>query len=168
MRAGAAADLDGDGRLDLVGIDRDGKAVIARNRGTKTYHYQVVRPKSATVLGDQRINSFGIGGEVEVRSGLHVQRTLIGSPIVHIGLGEATSTEVVRIFWPNGIIQSEFGLTADATVAATQRLKGSCPWLFAWNGREMAFVTDLIWRSPLGSAHQRAGDRATSRRPRTG
>ena len=39
---------------------------------------------------------------------------------------------------------------ADTTVAATQRLKGSCPWLFAWNGREMGFVTDLIWRSPLG------------------
>ena len=39
---------------------------------------------------------------------------------------------------------------ADQSVKATQRLKGSCPWLFAWNGREMAFVTDLIWRSPLG------------------
>ena len=41
-------------------------------------------------------------------------------------------------------------MTADTTIAASQRLKGSCPWLFAWNGREMAFVTDLIWRSPLG------------------
>ncbi len=60
------------------------------------------------------------------------------------------SAEVARIFWPNGTIQSEFQLTADATIAASQRLKGSCPWLFAWNGREMAFVTDLIWRSPLG------------------
>ncbi len=102
------------------------------------------------MLGDQRINSFGIGGEVEIRTGLHVQRMLISSPIVHVGLGEATRAEVARIFWPNGTIQSEFGLTADATVAASQRLKGSCPWLFAWNGREMAFVTDLIWRSPLG------------------
>jgi hypothetical protein len=35
-------------------------------------------------------------------------------------------------------------------VKADQRLKGSCPWLFAWNGHEMSFVTDLIWRSPLG------------------
>lgn len=150
FRAGAAADLNGDGRLDLVGIDKDGVPVVATNRGTRAYHYQIVRPKSATVLGDQRINSFGIGGEVEVRTGLHVQRALIGSPIVHIGLGEATRAEVARIFWPNGTIQSEFGLTADATVSATQRLKGSCPWLFAWNGREMAFVADLIWRSPLG------------------
>jgi cytochrome c-type biogenesis protein CcmH/NrfG len=150
MRAAAAADLDGDGRLDLVGTDKDGRAVVARNRGTKPYHYQVVRPKSATVLGDQRINSFGIGGEVEVRTGLHAQRVLITSPVVHIGLGEATRAEVARIFWPNGTIQSEFGLGADTTVAASQRLKGSCPWLFAWNGREMNWVTDLIWRSPLG------------------
>ena len=158
LRAGAAADLDGDGRLDLVGVDKSGAAVVAKNRGTKAYHYQIVRPKSATVLGDQRINSFGIGGEVEVRTGLHAQRVLITSPIVHIGLGEATRAEVARIFWPNGTIQSEFELSADTTVAASQRLKGSCPWLFAWNGREMAFVTDLIWRSPLGLAHQRAGD----------
>jgi Tfp pilus assembly protein PilF len=150
FRVAAAADLDGDGRLDLVGVDRSGAAVTGRNRGRTSHHHQVIRPKSATVLGDQRINSFGIGGMVEVRTGLHVQRVPIASPLVHVGLGAATRAEVVRVFWPNGTIQSEFGLAADATIAATQRLKGSCPWLFAWNGREMAFVTDLIWRSPLG------------------
>src|SRR4030095_10440454 len=58
--------------------------------------------------------------------------------------------EVVRIGWPNGALQSEFDTQADNIVKATQRLKGSCPWLFAWNGREMASVPDLIWRSPLG------------------
>jgi Flp pilus assembly protein TadD len=150
FRVAAAADLDGDGRLDLVGIDKSGSAVIGRNRGRTQYHHQVIRPKSATVLGDQRINSFGIGGVVEVRTGLHAQRVPIVSPIVHVGLGQATRAEVARVFWPNGTIQSEFGLGADTTIAATQRLKGSCPWLFAWNGREMGFVTDLIWRSPLG------------------
>jgi hypothetical protein len=69
---------------------------------------------------------------------------------VHFGLGAATRAEVVRIGWPNGALQSEFNTEADQSVKATQRLKGSCPWLFAWNGHEMAFVTDLIWRSPLG------------------
>jgi hypothetical protein len=48
------------------------------------------------------------------------------------------------------VLQSEFDLAADTAIAANQRLKGSCPWLFAWNGREMGFVTDFIWRSPLG------------------
>jgi hypothetical protein len=58
--------------------------------------------------------------------------------------------EVARIIWPNGILQSEFDLAADSTINASQRLKGSCPWLFAWNGTAMNFVTDFIWRSPLG------------------
>ena len=145
----AAADLDGDGRLELVGV-AGGRPVTLKSTGKTAYRWQTLRPKAATATGDQRINSFGIGGTVEVRSGLHVQRTRIESPIVHVGLGEARAADVIRIGWPNGVLQSEFDREAGATIAASQRLKGSCPWLFAWNGREMAFVTDLIWRSPLG------------------
>ena len=150
LRTYALGDLDGKGRLDLVGLAADGRPAVANNAGTKAYHWQRLRPRAATATGDQRINAFGIGGEVEVRSGLHVQTYPIASPVVHVGLGEATSSDVIRIFWPNGVMQSEFLQKADATIRADQRLKGSCPWLFAWNGREMAFVTDLIWRSPLG------------------
>jgi Tfp pilus assembly protein PilF len=146
----AVADLDGDGRLDLVGIGPDARPARAINRGTKSYKWQEIRPRATTATGDQRINTFGIGGEIEVRSGLHLQKQVITSPIVHVGLGEAAQAEVVRITWPNGVLQAEFNLPAGQAVKATQRLKGSCPWLFAWNGREMAFVTDLIWRSPLG------------------
>lgn len=146
---GAAADLDGDGRLDLVGGTARGATVTA-SRGQRRYHWQAIRPRAASATGDQRINAFGIGGEVEIRSALHAQKQPIISPIVHFGLGEALSTDVARITWPNGVLQSEFALAADTAIAASQRLKGSCPWLFAWNGRDMAFVTDFIWRSPLG------------------
>jgi hypothetical protein len=146
----SAVDLNGDGRLDLTGVDANGRPVTATSRGAKAYRWQTVRPRAATATGDQRINSFGIGGEVELRAGLHLQRQTITSPIVHFGLGDFASSDVIRIVWPNGVLQSEFEKPANTTVAADQRLKGSCPWLFAWNGREMAFVTDLIWRSPLG------------------
>lgn len=150
LRAQGAADLDGDGRLELVGLSEDGRSLTARSSGAKAYGWQNVRPLSAAATGDQRINSFGVGGEVELRTGLHLQRRVIEAPSVHFGLGEARQAEVVRITWPNGILQSEFNTAAGATLNASQRLKGSCPWLFAWNGREMGFVTDLIWRSPLG------------------
>ena len=146
----AIADLDGDGRLDLVGAGGNGQPARAVGRGTKSYRWQVLRPRAATATGDQRINSFGIGGEIELRSALHAQKQIITSPLVHFGLGEATGADVVRITWPNGALQAEFDTKADQAVTATQRLKGSCPWLFAWNGRAMSFVTDLLWRSPLG------------------
>ena len=145
----SAADLDGDGRLELLARMAGGMRAI-RVKGQKAYRWQAIRPRAATATGDQRINSFGIGGEIEVRTGLHAQKQIITAPVVHFGLGEATSAEVARITWPNGVLQSEFDLPADRAVAASQRLKGSCPWLFAWNGTAMGFVTDFIWRSPLG------------------
>ena len=150
MGVQAAVDLDGDGRLELVGLLGDGRPARAASKGSKPYRWQALRTRSATATGDQRINSFGIGGEIELRTGLHVQKQPITTPFVHFGIGDADRAEVIRITWPNGVLQSEFEAAADATVSATQRLKGSCPWLFAWNGREMGFVTDLIWRSPLG------------------
>jgi hypothetical protein len=150
LQALAGADLDNDGRIEILGVTEAGRPVRATSRGAKAYRFQTLRPRSATATGDQRINSFGIGGEMELRAGLHLQKRTIDAPVVHFGLGEASQAEVLRILWPNGVIQSDFNLPVNTTVAASQRLKGSCPWLFAWNGREMAYVTDLIWRSPLG------------------
>jgi len=150
FQARDVADLDGDGRLELLGSQRDGRAVAAKSRGSKSYRWQDVRLRASSGSGDQRVNSFGIGGEVELRAGLHAQRQSVAAPVVHFGLGVAERSDVIRILWPNGVLQSEFEQAADTTVAASQRLKGSCPWLFAWNGRAMGFVTDLIWRSPLG------------------
>jgi Flp pilus assembly protein TadD len=145
----AAADLDGDGRLELIARTDEGARVV-RVTGRKQYRWQTLRPRAVTATGDQRINSFGIGGEIEVRTGLHAQKQVIAAPVVHFGLGEATVAEVARITWPNGFLQSEFELASNSVLGASQRLKGSCPWLFAWNGSEMRFVTDFIWRSPLG------------------
>ena len=61
-----------------------------------------------------------------------------------------TLVDVARIVWPNGVVQAEFDTAADGEVVAEQRLKGSCPWLFAFDGTGMRFVTDVLWRSPLG------------------
>ncbi|MCS6775547.1 MAG: FG-GAP-like repeat-containing protein [Chloroherpetonaceae bacterium] len=144
------------GRLHLFGVDASGRAVRLVNTGTKNYHWQNIRPRARPGDGDDRINSFGIGGEMELRAGLLYVKQPITGPTMHFGLGENTQTAAVRIIWPNGYPRSEFPdaengqMQADQTILAPYRLGGSCPWLFAWNGQKMGFVTDCIWRSPLG------------------
>ncbi|MGH9754864.1 MAG: FG-GAP-like repeat-containing protein, partial [Blastocatellia bacterium] len=147
----AAGDLTGDGCVDLLAFTPELQPVRLVNRGAKNYHYQTIRTRAAKATGDQRINSFGIGGEIEIRSGLLTQKQVITSPILHFGLGENTQTDVARIVWPNGSVQAEFELKADQSVLAEQRLKGSCPMLFAWDGKQVSYVKDTApWSPALG------------------
>jgi tetratricopeptide (TPR) repeat protein len=166
------ADLTGNGRLDLLGFAglshrgseagdgraasgapsaADGPAIRWVSRGSKNYHWQTVRPHAKQAVGDQRINPFGVGGEIEVRSGLLVQKQPINGPQVHFGLGNQASAEVVRVVWPNGTVRAEFGVNADQEVVTEQRLKASCPFLFAYNGKQMEFIKDAVpWGSAIG------------------
>jgi tetratricopeptide (TPR) repeat protein len=145
------ADLKPAGRLDLLGLSHDGQPLRLVNHGTKNYHWQIIRPRAKQATGDQRINSFGVGGEIEIRSGLLVQMQPITGPQMHFGLGVQTGVDVARILWPNGSVRAEFALKADQEVVTEQRLKGSCPFLFAYNGKEMAFVKDAVpWGSAIG------------------
>jgi len=147
----AAADLNNDGRLDLVGLSPEGQALQAINSGAKNYHWQMVRPRAVQAVGDQRINPFGVGGEIEIRSGLLVQKQPITGPLLHFGLGDQSSADVVRVVWPNGTVRAEFEIKADQEVVTEQRLKASCPFLFAYNGKQMEFVKDAVpWGSAIG------------------
>ena len=145
----AVADLTGDGLLDLVGV-QDGVPVRLAARADAGYGWQQIRPRANVAAGDQRINAFGVGGEIELRAGLLVQKQVLTGAPAHFGLGGQTEADVTRISWPNGITQADFEFAADQVIVAEQRLKGSCPWLFAHDGTRMRFVTDFIWRSPLG------------------
>ncbi len=146
----SAGDMNDDGRLDVAGLSGE-RPVTLTNHGAKSYRWQTIRTRASAAHGDQRINSYGIGGEVEVRAGLLAEKQVILSPLLHFGLGEHTATDLARITWPNGSIQVEFELNADQSILATQRLKGSCPSLFAWDGKQMRFIKDgAPWSPALG------------------
>lgn len=145
------ADVSGEGRLDLIAVSLDGEARLLVNEGTLDYYSTTIRPRAADATGDRRINSFGVGGEIEVRAGLLYQKQVIQSPAVHFGLGDHPQVDVARIVWPNGSVQAEFNLAAtNETILTRQRLKGSCPWVFTFDGEGMRFVTDFLWRTALG------------------
>ncbi len=65
----SVVDLNGDGLLDLVGLSPSGEPSALLTHSQKHYHWQDIRVRASQASSDQRINSFGIGGEVEIRSG---------------------------------------------------------------------------------------------------
>ncbi|HEY1859262.1 MAG TPA: FG-GAP-like repeat-containing protein [Gemmataceae bacterium] len=149
------ADLNADGRLDLLALSDAGQPVQRLSRGAKDYHWQVIRPlaedrRKVEVQRNNRVNSYGLGGEIEIRSGLLVQKQRITGPVVHFGLGEQPKAAVARIQWPNGLFQAEFDVMANKTTSVPQRIHGSCPFLYTFDGSGMQFVCDFMWSTPLG------------------
>jgi hypothetical protein len=74
----------------------------------------------------------------------------VDKPVSHFGLGERKRADVVRVLWSNGVPQNRFAPQKNQTIVETQILKGSCPYLYAWNGLEFVFVNDVLWPSALG------------------
>jgi hypothetical protein len=54
------------------------------------------------------------------------------------------------VVWTNGVPQNRLDVGGDARIVEEQVLKGSCPFLYAWNGQGVQFVTDLLWNAPIG------------------
>ena len=71
----------------------------------------------------------------------------------HFGLGNRSLIDVLRITWPNGIIQNETGVAANAAVGPigeVERLEGSCPLLYTWDGTGWRFINEVLGVAPLG------------------
>jgi len=100
--------------------------------------------------GSSKNNYFGIGSKVEVRAGDLYQMKVVTKPDMHFGLGDRSGADVVRILWTNGTPQNIFTPRSDQDLIEEQELKGSCPFLYTWNGKEYVFVKDMMWRSALG------------------
>ena len=94
------------------------------------------------------------GAEVEVKAGASYQKKVYdGVPLV-FDLGGRPEADTVRITWPNGLIQNEPKQAAGKsyTYKEAQRLSGSCPMIWTWNGREFEFITDVLGVAPLGAS----------------
>jgi hypothetical protein len=87
---------------------------------------------------------------VEVKAGDLYQMRCMSQPTAHFGLGNKDGADVVRVLWSNGVPQNRLNPERNQTLVETQILKGSCPYLYAWNGSEYTFVTDVLWPSALG------------------
>jgi tetratricopeptide (TPR) repeat protein len=145
-----AVDVDNDGDLDLV-LSSGGKIRVLVNEGGNANGWLNVALEGLAA-GSGKVNRAGAGSFLEVKAGnLYVARTA-GSAPTHFGLGPRTKADVVRCTWTNGVPQNLFDQKARTTVKEVQMLKGSCPFVYARNGRAgtWTFVSDALGRAPIG------------------
>jgi tetratricopeptide (TPR) repeat protein len=148
-RAVAAADFDQDGDLDLVVVDADGRTRLLRNDGGNANQYVDVRLVGLR-QGSGKSNDFGMGAVIELRVRDLYQLRQVTDRTTHFGLGRHLKADVLRVRWTNGVSQTVYYPGTEQDVREQQLLKGSCPFLYAWDGRSFAFATDVMWNSALG------------------
>lgn len=148
-RMAIAVDWDHDGDLDLVVQGGDGRPHLWLNDGGNANQYVQVQ-LAALRTGSGKNNDFGIGSTLELRAGPLYQTQVVTSRLTHFGLGQRLKADVLRVHWPNGVSQTVYYPGTDEDVLEQQILKGSCPFLYAWDGHGFRFVTDVMWRSALG------------------
>ncbi len=140
-------DLDGD--LDVVALGNAAPLRVHRNEGGDRNAW--VRLSLQGLNTDNaKNNTQGLFARIETRVGDVFQVRLGNGGVNHIGLGARRQADVIRVIWTNGLAQTWQQVSSERTLVERQVLKGSCPFLYTWNGSEFTFVTDLMWRSTLG------------------
>ena len=157
----AALDFDGDGDLDLALVTPAGGVTLFENKGGNANGWIDVELEGLPT-GSAKVNRLGYGSEIEVKAQqLYVYR-VAAAPVTHVGLGSRRKADVVRIVWTNGIPQNALDPPVRTVLKEVQQLKGSCPFLYAFDGERWRFVTDALGRAPAGllydGMHQAAAD----------
>ena len=142
-------DYNNDGDLDILATRSDGGLYLFRNDGGNENHY--IRMKLVGLrAGSAKNNHFGIGAKVEMRAGELYETMVVNDPNIHFGIGSRSYADIIRITWTNGVPQNIFQPGSDQKLIEAQTLKGSCPFLYTWNGENFEFSKDIMWRSALG------------------
>jgi Flp pilus assembly protein TadD len=140
------ADFDGVGRLDRARIDADGSIHFMRNQSEQSHWIRVQ-------LNGVRSLKLAQDALVEMKTGTLYRRQFYNGVPLTFDAGDHTSVDVIRITWPNGLIQNEVQQATNQThvYQEAQRLSGSCPMIWTWNGRAFQFITDVLGVAPLGA-----------------
>ena len=145
----AVSDVDDDGDQDLALIDSAGAPRLLRNElGNSNLSVNI--ELKALRTGSGKNNAFGIGARLELRAGEIYQTRVATGRVTHFGLAEHLKADVLRVEWPNGVPQTVYFPGTDQDVVESEMLKGSCAFVYAWDGQRFRFVTDAMWRSALG------------------
>ncbi len=139
------------GLLDLLSWTDQGPTVYLNRTASKSHYVDIrFRGIDDNNANSGRVNHYAIGSVLELRFGPHYRASIITKPITHFGIDGLEQADSLRVIFPNGLTQTVRQPAVDTLVEEEQTLKGSCPYLYAWDGNKFAFVTDCLWAAPLG------------------
>lgn len=142
-------DADNNGALDVV-VQTNQQVVVCQPQNSKLGGYLNARVRGINdVNGGGRINHYTRGTTLELRSESQMQSRLVREPASHFGLGNQQPLNL-RVIFNNGLTQNVEKLSVNTLVEEKQELKGSCPFVYGWNGERFELITDLLWNAPLG------------------
>jgi len=144
----AEADFDKDGRMDRARIADNGSLHLMRNQTRSAHRWIGIQ------LAGVKSLKLGQDAEIEVKAGLLYKKQLYEGVPMLFDLGDYAEADAVRITWMNGLIQSETKQAANKyyRYEEAQRLSGSCPMIWTWNGAKFQFITDVLGVAPLGAS----------------
>jgi len=146
-RLRADADFGATGRMDRVRVLADGSLHFLRNEsGFRNWIRVQLKGVRSLKLAQDAL--------VEIKAGTLYRRQFYSGVPLLFDTGDHAAVDVARITWPNGLIQNEVQQAANQThkFEEAQRLSGSCPMIWCWNGREFQFITDVLGVAPLGAS----------------
>ena len=121
-RGAAVVDLNGDGMLDLVVVNRKQPVSLFRNRGAATsWGHAPMGNWLAIELNNGKINRAGVGAKITIKTGNLTQSRLVQSGgghasgqsgFIHFGLGVAERVSI-RVQWPDGDWSHEYRVFAN-------------------------------------------------------
>ena len=96
----------------------------------------------------------GYDAEVEVKAGASYQKKIYRGVPLNFDLSGRLAADTVRITWPNGLIQNETKQLANRAYEykEKERLSGSCPMIWTWDGKQFQFISDVLGIAPLGAS----------------
>lgn len=144
----SVADHNNDGSLDLVTIN-EGFVFVLTSQPAAQKHLNTRVRGIYDSNGGGRVNHFCLGATLELWCEGRQMRRIVQSPVTHFGLGESDAQNL-RIIFPNGLTQNLEKPVSNTLVQEVQELKGSCPFVYGWNGERFELITDLLWNAPLG------------------
>ena len=150
----SAIDADGNGTLEILSLIDGHPAVLAASQPQEN-NFVAVRVRGINDdTGGGRINHFAIGSTLELWSEGRMQGRVIRDPITHFGIANQKPTDL-RITFNNGLTQNVTTVTPNTLIEEKQELKGSCPFVYGWDGQQFQLITDLLWNAPLGLQYAR-------------